>query len=274
MPKPDARGFTLLELTVVLVIIGLLAGGVLFGRDLLIAAGRRHFISELDKYTTAVRLFRVKYNCIPGDCKNAVAYNLGTGGGAGDNGDGDGMVYSTDDGGLGMTGGGWVRQKEGLNFWYHLSQAKLTAFPAKGYNATQPASIASYVPELKLDGRVFVFAYSIVQTDPLRNMGNAYYLSSDLQGNNYGNSMSAVDAYYFDTKLDDGLPFSGNVRTFYPFVNISINNGGNYGCALININQYDTAGLWQYNASAAVAQTPPNPNSIDCGLVIGNELGW
>src|SRR5450432_727787 len=66
-------GFTLIELSIVLVIIGLIIGGVLVGQDLIKAAEIRGQITQIEKYNTAVNTFRGKYNCLPGDCVNATA---------------------------------------------------------------------------------------------------------------------------------------------------------------------------------------------------------
>lgn len=64
-------GFTLVELSVVLVIIGLLVGGVLVGRDMIRAAEIRGILSDYEKYNTAVAAFKLKYNSLPGDMTNA-----------------------------------------------------------------------------------------------------------------------------------------------------------------------------------------------------------
>ena len=95
------NGFTLIEMSIVLVIIGLLVGGILMGRDLIRAAEIRKTGSELTNLTTAVATFRVKYNCLPGDCPNATdffgtdvtAARQDSSGATGTcNGDGDGLI--------------------------------------------------------------------------------------------------------------------------------------------------------------------------------------
>jgi len=63
--------FTLIELSIVIVIIGLLAGGVLVGKDLIAYAEMRRFISDYQEYESAYNTFKLKYNCIPGDCVGA-----------------------------------------------------------------------------------------------------------------------------------------------------------------------------------------------------------
>src|ERR1700746_416796 len=82
-------GFTLIELSIVLVIIGLIVGGVLVGQDLIRAAEVRATISQIEKYNTAVNTFRGKYNALPGDLNAAAATAFGFSGrgippGAGD----------------------------------------------------------------------------------------------------------------------------------------------------------------------------------------------
>lgn len=73
-------GFTLIELSIVLVIVGLLVGGMLVGRDLIDAAQSRALIKQMQDIQLAVRVFKDKYNCIPGDCAKAADFGLGTSG--------------------------------------------------------------------------------------------------------------------------------------------------------------------------------------------------
>ena len=66
--------FTLIEISIVLVIIGLIVGGVLVGRDLIRSAELQTIITDKNKYITAVNTFRTKYNELPGDMKTATTY--------------------------------------------------------------------------------------------------------------------------------------------------------------------------------------------------------
>ena len=58
-----------------LVIIGLIIGGVLAGKDMIRASELRALLSQKDKYITAVNVFKGKYNALPGDIKVTDAAN-------------------------------------------------------------------------------------------------------------------------------------------------------------------------------------------------------
>ena len=54
-----------------MVIIGLIIGGVLVGKDLIASAEIRATVSVYQQLDAAVNTFKTKYNCLPGDCPNA-----------------------------------------------------------------------------------------------------------------------------------------------------------------------------------------------------------
>ena len=67
-------GFTLVELSIVIVIIGLIVGGVTAGQSLVEAAKMQSQISELRKYEVAFNIFKLEYDAIPGDFSQASDY--------------------------------------------------------------------------------------------------------------------------------------------------------------------------------------------------------
>ena len=69
--RVSRAGFTLVELAIVLVIIGLIVGGVLAGATLIRNAEMRAIITERDKYETAINTFRLRFKALPGDMATA-----------------------------------------------------------------------------------------------------------------------------------------------------------------------------------------------------------
>ena len=76
-------------------IIGLIVGGVLVGRDLIAAAEVRAQITQIEKYQAAINTFKIKYNnYLPGDIPDPLASQMGlqARGTAPGQGDGNGMI--------------------------------------------------------------------------------------------------------------------------------------------------------------------------------------
>ncbi len=227
-------GFTLIELSIVLVIIGLLVGGVLVGKDLIAAAEIRSQISQIEKYNTAVNTFKLKYGYLPGDIPDptASAFGFAARGSADGQGDGNGILQGFCCGGYKL---GHVQSGEPQQFWVDLSVAGLidgnfsTATPA-GYVAattTDLAIISQYYPKAKIEGGLFVYVLNAdnnwAASSNYRYKNNNFFSISrvtemhnysDSNVQNYGTTGIAVNAAYnIDSKVDDGLPISGNVTT-------------------------------------------------------------
>ena len=93
------EGITLIELSIVLVIIGLIVGGIFVGKDLIEIAQSRKVMSQMEGFQAAVTTFKLKYNCIPGDCAQSSNMALGN------SGNGDGFVGSISSTVSSVTGG-------------------------------------------------------------------------------------------------------------------------------------------------------------------------
>lgn len=115
--KPNNRcAFTLIELSIVLLIIGLIVGGVLVGRDLIKSAETRKVISQMEQLKTAYNTFRATYGGIPGDIANASTFWPSDCTDPRCNGDGNGRV------GKELLN---ADNPEPIFLWQHLSWAKL-----------------------------------------------------------------------------------------------------------------------------------------------------
>jgi len=130
-------GFTLIELSIVLVIIGLVVGGVLVGKDLIYASAVRSQIKQIEEIETQINTFKLKYNCLPGDCANATDYFGSTDsyGNSIANGNGDGIIKATYSSSMGPYGDGECLQPnisgEVGQLFQHLGLAGLGNY-AKG----------------------------------------------------------------------------------------------------------------------------------------------
>ncbi len=71
--RQQQTGFTLIEIAIVLVIIGLLLGGVLKGQELITSARVRNIITQQDGIKAAYFGFQDRYRALPGDYTGALA---------------------------------------------------------------------------------------------------------------------------------------------------------------------------------------------------------
>jgi prepilin-type N-terminal cleavage/methylation domain-containing protein len=226
-------GFTLVELSIVLVIIGLIVGAIMAGRELIEQAAIRSTISDLAKYKSAVNAFRTKYNCLPGDCSNAQTYfgsagsmcnNIAYSGNWNGNppatgtcnGDGDGMILPSQ---TSYEPPGW----EDSTFWDHLAKANLVS----GEQSVRLPNGGTYVGGSLTSALHAAFLISEVDNNfgsahiiawPLMLNHNVFWLAaSQPNGNNppYQNAVTPAVAQQIDRKIDDGLPGSGTVFSEY-----------------------------------------------------------
>jgi prepilin-type N-terminal cleavage/methylation domain-containing protein len=214
------QGFTLIELSIVLVIIGLIVGGVLVGQDLIKAAEIRATVGQVEKYNSAVNTFRTKYNALPGDITSAQATAFGlfaetTLSGTTGHQDGNGLIE-------GGASGATAPAGETLSFWRHLSDANLLD-GSLGTNTADAAIVATTgvvtstvtiparsVPPTKTTPNNYFVVYSVsginyFQTVPVMTITTTAYTYNNV-------ALTPVQAYNMDIKLDDGLPGTGTVQ--------------------------------------------------------------
>ncbi len=230
-------GFTLVELSIVLVILGLLVGGVLAGQSLIRAAELRAVSNELNGYKTALNAFKEKYNAFPGDMPNAVRFWGAAAGGTADgydatcaayttastgtetcNGNGDGLMPS-----LAFAGDYY----EFWRFWQHLSNAGLiegTYSGVSGPGSTYDATPGVNAPKSKQGGAMWTMwslgsgTWTGVSYFHLKYGNLFYYGVESNTAMNYNNALKAEEAFSIDTKIDDGKPHRGHMVS-HPHLN-------------------------------------------------------
>lgn len=200
--KAKGMGFTLVELSIVLVIIGLLAAGVLVGRDLLKTAQYNKVISEVERFKVAIYTFQGKYQYLPGDLPNASS--LWTGcvaepGWPGNacNGNGNGTIE-------------YVLCCEAIRAWQHMSLAGMLEY-YNGYYVATGYMRGRNVPPSVINERAYYFMYAnfLPEIYPVTfRLGGTDALSEAGLG-----IMTGKDAHKIDRKIDDGLP-NYNETTF------------------------------------------------------------
>lgn len=226
-------GFSLLELSIVLVIIGLIAGGIVSGSSMIRAAELRSVITQESQFHIAIHTFRDKYLGMPGDLKNATAF---WGAEPAANCPGDETTPSTTSATCDGNGNGQIAWHgaagfggESHRFWQHLANAELISGTYTGVhsagscNTNGQCNVALGVnaPESSINGVGWSIAYETAivgnahPQDFPRPAANTLYLGQ--VGNFTSNpAFEPSEAWNLDKKNDDGKPGTGRIRTWSP----------------------------------------------------------
>jgi len=235
-PIPQTRnslGFTLVELSIVLVIIGLLIGGILVAQSMISTAKIANMVRQYSQYEVAVANFKTRYNQLPGD-SNLMGNGFGNNNGVIDANETN-VFWQDLSLGIGLknsAGGNYVPLAfDGVSY-----SAVPNATNAPQFNINQESSSApplAHAPVLLpyTSGGINYFYYQEI----------AVGVQFDYTPSNGINTISALDALAFDKKLDDGLPGTGKVlaEPYGPDWSCTVLNtyntsqGSNYVCSLM-----------------------------------------
>ena len=222
--SPARNGFTLIELSIVLVIIGLIVGGVLVGRDLINAASIRSTVSQVEKFYQAVNTFYGKYGYLPGDIPNgpAVQFGMVARGTSPAWGDGNGVIQGSASFGN-YAADGIPSAGETAVFWTDLITMRLLQgnsdadFGGHFYPSTTNPAMRFPAANIGNSNYFYVYTGGPGDTSTTSHYGlsaiTAMAISNWTYNSNPGLSVSQAAA--IDTKIDDGFPQSGKVLAMY-----------------------------------------------------------
>ena len=206
-------GFTLLELSIVLLVIGLVVGGVIAGQDLIRASEERKIVATVEKLRTAMNTFRSKYNCIAGDCAQISAYFPIADAGNGldlacwnaliDNQGTTGTCVGNGDGYIGSNN----FMVEAALLFSHLGYAQLMPSPVLGQGLIAQEFGLFVIPANSRVEISYMLDDNTVSLDPGRSLLAMTKLSSE----QFNNVFTGREAQRIDEKMDDGLPRTGRV---------------------------------------------------------------
>ncbi len=191
----DQKGFSLMEISVALIVMGILVAGTIKGYALIESAHLKTVIKNINQYRMAVNVFKDQYGALPGDYDQAsqtIRSDL-------TDGNGNGRIE-----GEGLGG----RSSEAVNFWQHLSAAGLMSSPG-GVPDIGSASFGQGVPKAKLGGGITV---AQDPTGPRPMQGLWFVLGEKNKSNGDGALLTPKQAMLLLKQLDTLDPLSGDVR--------------------------------------------------------------
>lgn len=234
--RPSA-GFTLVEIAIVLVIIGLLLGSVLKGQELIASARVRNLIALQDGVKAAFYGFQDRYRALPGDYSSAdTTVNCPVNPCL--NGNGNGQVE------ISATSVNGSVAAEYLLVWTHLAAAgfingsfQMQAVDTSATVANSPTSPYGVYLEVAYDGWYGAnqtgFTMAGTGPNPPRHTFKT------------GNQVPTEIASEVDRKIDDGLPYSGSFQfsTYTPDASTPPTTTGVSACVVSRI----VSGAIQYS---------------------------
>jgi prepilin-type N-terminal cleavage/methylation domain-containing protein len=186
--KSQQSGFTLVEIAIVLVIIGLLLGGILKGQELINSAKVKNLANDFRVIPTYIYAYQDKFKSLPGDDSQVVAHITGS------------TLSAVGPVGNGVINGLWNAAagsgEESALFWQHVRLANLAAGPT---DVTDP----TYIPKNAVGGNLGISSTTGPQIQISGMTGTYQVCSTGILGK---------FAKQLDIQMDDGNTATGSMR--------------------------------------------------------------
>lgn len=208
------KGFTLIELSIVLLIVGLLIGGIISGKSLIINGKVRATIRDLNFYKSIINTFYDTYGYFPGDLPNASSYWSGA-----SNGTGNRTIACSDTTPPPLPA--LPLPPAPCDFaWQHLYYADLMGGPLSGCNSGPVLPVSQKnisISEAAIAGAIIAYTNNLVIWQTLQtylgtgvaSLTSRYGISGVFIGGAYVAPVEQI--YQIDMRMDDGIPSTGKI---------------------------------------------------------------
>lgn len=186
--KHNQSGFTLVEIAIVLVIVGLLLGGILKGQELVQNAKVRNIADQQSAIKAAYYAFQDRYRALPGDYV-AAGTNIPNVAAA-TNGNGNAQITGS----------------ESVFAWHHLTNAGFISCSECTAEAAAPVTASATNSPSNANGGVMAIIFDGVYNNGAAATGNS---ANNLKS---GNQIPSNILAEVDRKIDDGNPRTGTLR--------------------------------------------------------------